>query len=360
MNLLEDYGLTERFLNEAAQYPEYQLARVIAQQRGRYRIVTERGIANAEISGKLRFNTTELARFPAVGDFVMVSSDGQDGDAVIHAVLTRKSVFLRTAVGVRGQAQSVAANIDTAFICMSLNRNFNLSRLERYLSVTWDSGATPVVVLTKADLCYDLPQKVAQVEKVSRYSDIVTISAYDADVEEKLSGYLKKGTTSAFIGSSGVGKSTLINRLLGEEILSTGEIGKEDKGRHTTTGREMFPSPFGGVVIDTPGMRELGAESVDLEKTFDDIEELAFRCKFRDCTHTSEPGCAVLAALKEGTLDLRRYQNYCKLKTETGYDGLNAREIEVRKAERMFKDVGGMKNVRRVAKEYRDRSGQQF
>lgn len=350
MNLLEQYGATERFLSEATLHPAYQLARVIAQHRELYRVVTEKGITLAEISGRLRHDTTELARFPAVGDFVMVSADGQDGSAVIHSVLTRKSVFLRTAVGVKGQAQSVAANIDTVFICMSLNQNFNLSRLERYLSVAWDSGATPVVVLTKSDLCEDLPQKIAQVERAASFADVVAISVYDAGLEEKLSRYLKKGTTAAFIGSSGVGKSTLINRLLGEEVIVTAATGKEGKGRHTTTAREMFPSPFGGVLIDTPGMRELGAESVDLEKTFDDIEALAARCRFRDCTHTTEPGCAILAALEEGALEPRRYQNYCKLKTEAGYDGLNAKEIEVKKAERMFKEVGGMKNVRRAAK----------
>ncbi len=355
MNLLDEYGLTERFVNEAALYPEYQPARIIAQHREMYQIVTGQGISFAEISGRMRFETDELVMFPAVGDFVMVSSDGQDSNAVIHRVLPRKSLFIRTAVGVSGQAQCVAANIDTVFICMSLNQNFNLSRLERYLSVAWDSGATPVVILTKADLCEDLPQKTAQAAQVSLFADILPISVYDADVEEKLSGYLKKGTTSAFIGSSGVGKSTLINRLLGDEVTASGETGKDGKGRHTTSVREMFLSPFGGVLIDTPGMRELGAESIDLEKTFDDIEELVSRCKFRDCTHTSEPGCAVLSALEDGSLDMRRWQNYCKLKTEAGYDGLSAKEIEVRKAERMFKDVGGMKNVRKAAKEFNRR-----
>lgn len=353
MNLLNNYGLTDRFSNEATIYPHLSLARITAQYRGLYKIITEHGEMQAEISGKFRYETTELAKFPTVGDFVMVSVDNSESNAIIHHVLTRKSVFFRTAVGVSSQAQSVAANIDTVFICMSLNHNFNLSRLERYLSVAWDSGATPVVLLTKSDLCDDLAKAVKDVERVSSFSDVISLSVFDENVEQKLSKYLKAGTTSALIGSSGVGKSTLINKLLGEEILATADIGKADKGRHTTTGREMFPSPFGGVLIDTPGMRELGAESADLGKTFDDIEELASRCKFHDCTHVNEPGCAILEALVNGTLDHRRFQNYSKLKTEAGYDGLNAKEIEVKKLERMFKDVGGMKNIRKFAKQQR-------
>lgn len=353
MNNLEKYGLTNRFENEATMYPEWRIGRIAAQYRGLYKIVTEEGEQTAEISGKFRYETCELVQFPTVGDFVMIGANQSDGVAIINQVLTRKSLFLRKAVGVTGQTQPVAANIDYVFICMSLNQNYNLNRLERYLSVAWDSGATPVVVLTKADLCEELEQAVLDVERVSAYSDVITLSIYDADVEEKFAPYLKRGVTAAFIGSSGVGKSTLINRLLGTEMLDTSEIGKADKGRHTTTGREMFPSPFGGVLIDTPGMRELGADSVDLEKVFDDIEELACSCRFSDCTHTNEPGCGILQAVKDGTLEQRRVDSYLKLKTEAGYEGLNAREIENKKLERMFKEVGGMKNARKFAKEKR-------
>ncbi|QRN85743.1 ribosome small subunit-dependent GTPase A [Clostridia bacterium] len=355
MNQLEKYGLTDRFKNEATLYPDLSLARIVAQYRGLYKIVTKTDELQAEISGKLRFETSELAKFPTVGDFVMVSAEHLGGNAIIHHVLTRKSLFMRTAVGVHGQAQLVASNIDTVFICMSLNNNFNLSRLERYLSVAWDSGAIPVILLTKSDLCDDLQKSVTEVERASSYTDVIPLSVFDDDLAEKLGKYLKAETTVAFIGSSGVGKSTLINKLLGDEILATADIGKADKGRHTTTGREMFVSPFGGVLIDTPGMRELGAESVDLAKTFDDIEELARNCRFRDCTHTGEPGCAIIKALADGSLEKRRFDSYRKLKTEAGYEGLNAKEVEVKKLERMFKEVGGMKNMRKIVKEKRKR-----
>lgn len=268
--------------------------------------------------------------------------------AVIHRVLNRKSLFVRRAVGVSGQAQPVASNVDVVFLCMSLNQNFSLNRIERYLSIAWDSGATPVIVLTKVDLCRDLAQAVSQVEAISCFSDILTLSMFDEDICDKFAPYFAKGQTCALIGSSGVGKSTLINPLLGTQVISTQEIGKGDKGRHTTTGREMFPCPLGGVVIDTPGMREIGAESADLSQTFGEIEDLARHCRFRDCTHTNEPGCAVLAAVEQGRLDQRRLDSYRKLEHESSYDGLSSREVEVKKAERMFR-VSPVPTTRRKA-----------
>lgn len=348
MNQLERYGVSERFLAEATLYPGYKLARVIAQYRGEYKIETDQAELPAEISGKLRYDAQELAWYPTVGDYVMASVEGER--ALIHQVLTRKSLFVRKAVGLSGQAQPVASNVDIAFLCMSLNQNFNLNRLERYLAIAWDSGATPVIVLTKTDLCENPAQAIAQVETIRGFSDVIALSMFDGDVCEKFLPYFKGNQTCAFIGSSGVGKSTLINRLLGSAVIATQETGRGDKGRHTTTGREMFPCPLGGVVIDTPGMREMGAESADLSRTFSEIEELAKMCKFRDCTHTSEPGCAVLAAIACGELDERRLASYHKLAHETSYDGLSSKEIEAKKRERMFKEVGGMKNVGRFSK----------
>lgn len=351
MNHLKQYGVSERFIIEATMYPEYQLARIIAQYRGKYKIVTECGETLAQISGKMRFDTEELAQYPAVGDFVMISQQEGDGEAIIHHILTRKSLFERKAVGVSEQTQPVATNVDIVFLCMSFNQNFSLNRMERYLSIAWDSGATPVIVLTKSDLCDDLETAVREVERISFFSDVLVLSMFDEDIIEKFTPYFSKDQTCAFIGSSGVGKSTIINRLLGQEMLETQEIGKNDKGRHTTTGREMYPCPLGGAVIDTPGMREMGAESADLSRIFHEIEELASQCRFRNCTHTSEPGCAVLKAVQDNLIDQRRLDSYFKLQQETGYDGLSSKEIEVKKLERMFKDVGGMKHARRFAKE---------
>ena len=224
----------------------------------------------------------------------MAGKTGEGTQAVIHQVLPRKSVFMRKAAGSDRKEQLVATNIDIVFLCMALNQDFNVRRLERYLSIAWDSGAKPVVVLTKSDIC--------------------------EDIEEKLP-YLSAGTTAAFLGSSGVGKSTLVNRLLREERLATGGIRNDDKGRHTTTHRELLFLPDGGMVIDTPGMRELGMWDAKsgIDRTFSDIEELALQCRFRDCTHTVEPGCAVQKALKNGTLSKERMQSYQKLKTENDY-----------------------------------------
>ena len=345
--------MTDRYINESSIYEGLRLARVIAQYKGLYKIITDNGERKAQISGKLRHETTELSKFPAVGDFVMVSYEKTEDTAVIHHILTRKSVFLRTAVGIKDQAQVVASNVDSIFICMSLNSNYNLNRLERYLSIAWDSGATPVIVLTKSDLCENLTQVIQEVEQVSFYSDIITTSMFENNID-KFKPYLKEGITAAFIGSSGVGKSTLINQMLEKSILETKETGKDDKGRHTTTGREMFPTILGGVVIDTPGMRELGVQSADLSKSFADIERLAQHCKFNDCSHTNEPGCAIQNALSEGRIDQRRLNSYIKLKNEASYEGLNSKQIESQKLERMFKEVGGMKNARKFAKKRKD------
>jgi len=353
LKLLKSYGLTDRYINESSIYEGLRLARVIAQYKGLYKIITDNGEQKAQISGKLRHETTELSKFPAVGDFVMVSYEKTEDTAVIHHILTRKSVFLRTAVGIKDQAQVVASNVDSIFICMSLNSNYNLNRLERYLSIAWDSGATPVIVLTKSDLCENLTQVIQEVEQVSFYSDIITTSMFENNID-KFKPYLKEGITAAFIGSSGVGKSTLINQMLEKSILETKETGKDDKGRHTTTGREMFPTILGGVVIDTPGMRELGVQSADLSKSFADIERLAQHCKFNDCSHTNEPGCAIQNALSEGRIDQRRLNSYIKLKNEASYEGLNSKQIESQKLERMFKEVGGMKNARKFAKKRKD------
>lgn len=352
MNQLIRYGAGKRCFAEAALYPGLFPARVVSQYKDLYKLVTEGGECLAEISGKFRYETAELSEYPAVGDFVMAdrTEDGS-GNAIIHRVLTRKSVFERAAAGTEHQTQVVAANVDTVFICMSLNNDYNLNRLERYLSVAWNSGATPVVVLTKADLCKDLPGVIAEISAAAPGTDVVVTSSYDQTSCNRLLSWLRQGMTASFIGSSGVGKSTLINKLAGEELLTTSEIRQDDKGRHTTTRRELLVLPQGGTVIDTPGMRELGVESVDLSRSFSDIDDLAGKCRFRDCTHTAEPGCAVRQAIEAGTLNSRRLESYQKLKREARYDGLSFRQIETEKLNAMFEDVGGMKKARKFIRQ---------
>ncbi len=354
MNQLINYGANERFLAEATLYPDLRLARVVSQYKDLYKIAAQQDETLAEVSGKFRYEAVYLSDYPAVGDFVMADFP-QASNAIIHRVLTRKSAFERTAVGIDDEMQVVAANIDVVFICMSLNSNYNLNRLERYLSVAWNSRATPVVVLTKSDLCDDLPGVLAEISAVALGVDIIVTSICDQASCDNLLVYLKPGVTASFIGSSGVGKSTLINRLAKEDLLATSEIGQDGRGRHTTTRRELMVLPQGGIVIDTPGMRELGAESADLSKSFADIDALAANCRFRDCTHASEPGCAVQQALQTGALNARRFENYQKLKKEARYDGLSSRQIEAEKINTMFGSKGDMKKMRDLAKQKNNR-----
>lgn len=348
MQTLKHYGLTPFFSAQAALYPDETIGRVISQGRDIFKVITEDAEFFAEVSGKCR----SLGTFPAVGDFVMLDrASGENGHGQIQHVLARKSVFERKAAGQKG-TQVVAANIDIVFICSSLNNDFNLRRLERYLSIAWNSGALPVVVLTKSDICDDTDEKLAEASDVAIGADVLVTSGFIDDTLVKLRAYLKEDVTAAFIGSSGVGKSTLINALAGDSLLKTAAIRQDDdKGRHTTTRRELIALPQGGVVIDTPGMREIGLDSADLAKAFSDIDALAAQCRFRDCTHKAEPGCAVRAAVESGALDENRLESYLKLKKEARYDGLNSRQIEKEKITEMFSDFGGIKNARKFAKE---------
>ena len=344
---MKNYGLSDRFINESKLY-SFSLGRIISQDKGLYRAVTENGEFKAQISGKLRYNAVNISDYPAIGDFVML--DENDGNSVIHHILTRKSAFIRKAAGTSNNDQVVAANVDTVFICMSLNKDFNLRRLERYISIGWDSGAVPVVVLTKSDLCGNIDDIMNDLDEVALGLEIIITSSLKDDYEN-IKKYIKYGQTVAFIGSSGVGKTTLINKLIGEDIFETKEIRNDDRGRHTTTKRELILLPEGGVVIDTPGMRELGIEGADFSKAFADIDDLSQMCRFSDCTHTKEPGCAVRNAVEDGSLSEERLESYFKLKKEAKYDGLNSKQIETEKVKRMFKDVGGMKNARKFIKE---------
>ena len=319
---MRQYGLSEAVEKSAERFADLTVSRVLSQEKGIYRLVSSQGEKWGEISGRFHYDVQAKSEYPAVGDFVMVDWNKSGGNAVIRHVLPRKSCFIRKAAGVKNEEQVVAANIDTVFLCMSLNNDFNLRRLERYVSIAWNSGAVPVVVLTKADLCSNLEHKLFEVSSVAEGVDVLVTNTINQDGYEEIYPYLTEGKTIAFIGSSGVGKSTLINCLLGEKHLDTNGLRNDDKGRHTTTHRELILLPSGGMVIDTPGMRELGMWDAanGIDQTFADIEMLAQKCRFRDCTHSgNETGCAVQEAVECGELSIDRFRSWQKLMNENRY-----------------------------------------
>ena len=337
--------IPDRYAALVAEYPGLALCRVSLQEKGLYHLLSAEGEQPAAVSGRFQYVAATASDYPAVGDYVMADLNGGD-TAVIHHVLPRKSVFIRKAAGSAKTEQVVAANVDTVFLCMALNNDFNIRRLERYLTVAWESGATPVVVLTKSDLCDDLADKIAQTKSVASGADTVTVSAMEDDGYNQLTNYLVDGKTLAFVGSSGVGKSTQINRLLGEDRLRTNGLRNDDKGRHTTTHRELIVLPCGATVIDTPGMRELGMwdSGEGIAATFSDIEALAEKCRFKNCTHGTEPGCAVRAAIERGELSEERLSSYEKLKKENAYSEDAAGYLAAK--EKKFKNIAKLNKTR--------------
>jgi ribosome biogenesis GTPase len=296
-------------------------ARVLAHHRGLWRLVSSQGEITGRLSGRFA-QEAEAGEYPVVGDWLAVSQVEGSTDALIHAVLPRKSAFSRRAAGGRG-AQVVAANIDVAFLVAALNNDLNARRLERYLVATRDSGAAPVIVLTKADLSTSPEEQTQSVVDVAGGAPVIVLSALTGDGLDKLSPWLAAGTTAALLGSSGAGKSTLLNALAGQPLMDTGAIREaDDRGRHTTTHRELFRLPNGAMIVDTPGMRELGLLEVDaaLDASFEDVVALLSTCRFGNCSHTNEPGCAVLAALAEGSLSDERWRAYLKLRKELAFN----------------------------------------
>ncbi len=310
----------------------FLVGRVSAVHTNLCQVLTEGGEITAQVSGKMRDKiNNELigpggdfldTGFPAVGDWVVMIHDQQHNSGMIRMILPRRTKFSRNAAGATSQEQVIAANIDYAFIVAALNADFNPSRIERYLVTTWNSGAIPVILLNKADLCADIDAKTAEMEKTAVGVSVHAISAAKGDGLEQLKPYLQNGRTSVFIGSSGAGKSTIINRLLGRDVIKVVETSDyKDKGRHTTTSREMYLLEGGGIVIDTPGMRELQLWEGEqgLSETFDDIEQLAAQCRFNDCRHQEEPGCVIRSALEKGEIDQVRFKNFLKLQRELKY-----------------------------------------
>ena len=308
---IEDYGIVPN-----CEHLPGIPARVTAVHKERYEIVCQHGITHARLKTKEYYVDTQ--DFPTTGDFVMIHYI-DNGDSQIIATLPRKTFFSRREPGPVPRDQAVAANFDYVFIMQSLNLDFNPKRLERYLTLAWQSGATPVILLTKADLAEDYWDYLTQVDRVAAGVNIHVVSAHTGYGLPRLNAYLQPGKTVVFLGSSGVGKSSLVNALAREEIMAVSAIREDDsKGRHTTTHRQLIRLQSGVMIIDTPGMRELGMWDVSdgLDQAFADVESYLGKCRFSDCKHEREPGCAIRAAIEAGQLDISRWESYQKLSEE--------------------------------------------
>ncbi|GAB5537786.1 MAG: ribosome small subunit-dependent GTPase A [Rubricoccaceae bacterium] len=321
---LSDWGWNAHFAShlDALSLPDARPARVVQQARTRTLVHGTDSAQPAVLPGRILSDPD--ADRPAVGDWVAVAGDEL---AVIQATLPRQTAFSRKVPGETTREQVVAANLDFVFIVAGLDGDFNLRRIERYVSQAWSSGATPVLLLNKADVCDDVDGRRVGAEFAAPGVDVHVLAARAGDGLDALGAYLAPGKTIALVGSSGVGKSTIVNHLLGHERMATGDVREDDsRGRHTTTHRELVPLPSGGLLIDTPGMREMQLWDTGdgLATGFSDLEALAQACRFHDCAHIHEPGCAVLAAVEAGTFDADRYASYLKLRKETEY--LEARQ----------------------------------
>lgn len=357
MPTLEDLGWTPRFAAAFEPHRSRHLTpgRVSLEHTHIYRVLSPDGERLARIAGRLRHEATGPADFPAIGDWVALESTQSDtGTCRIRAVLPRATQFARRAAGNPTEPQVVAANIDVVFLVSGLDNDFNPRRIERYLVTAWDSGATPVIVLNKADLVDDVDAYIREVERVARGVAVETVSARQAESVDRLRAHLGRGKTAALLGSSGVGKSSIANVLIGEDRLRTREVRASDsRGRHTSVSRQMVMLPDGGILIDTPGMRELQLwdTSDALAGAFADIDGLAADCRFRDCRHQSEPGCAVIAAVEGGSLPAERLESFRKLQAEQTHQAAQQDErarIEIKRAGKI-----GAKALRARLKEKR-------
>lgn len=321
------------------------VARIIAVHKDRYEIVSNNGKGFAKLKRGVYFDNPNSI-YPTTGDFVLIEWN-EIGESMIYETLKRESSFSRTASSSdrnrelhNQHEQLVASNFDYVFIMQSLNNNFNINRIERYLSLAWESGGIPVIILTKSDLVENAQKYIEEVQDIAFGVDVYAISSVNQDGIENIKKYFAKGNTIVFLGSSGVGKSTLVNTLCGEEVMKTMKVREEDsRGRHTTTSRNLIMLPTGAMVIDTPGMRELGMWDAKggISKTFSDIEELIGTCKYSNCTHTNEPGCKILEAIENGTIDKERFEQYIKLQKESEYN--TDSETYLKNKKEKFKEI---------------------
>jgi len=353
---LEDLGYNDRFeqFRKAENLTDFAIGRIIAEHKERYVVKSAEGEYEAEITGHMRYTAKSREDFPAVGDWVaMLTYDA--GVAIIHSILPRFSTIKRQAVGQYGEVQIIGTNIDVAFLVQAVDRDFNINRLERYLTICHSSRVRPIIVVTKTDLITE-PSLNEIVNRIKlRIAEVMVIAVSNETHEgyENLKQVIEKGKTYCMLGSSGAGKSTLLNNLSGRAIMKTDAISvSTQKGRHVTSHRELIVLEHGGILIDNPGMREVGIADTEsgLETTFDKITHLAKNCRFKDCTHLNETGCAVIEAVEKGVMDRSSYENYLKMQREKSY--FESTLVERRKREKQFGKI--MKNYKKDMKRNKD------
>ena len=340
---IKDYGLKDSTSKNIDK--NKMIARIIATHKDRYEIACDNGLGYAQIKRGCYYDNPNSI-YPTTGDFVLIEWNNM-GDSMIYETLRRESSFSRTASSSdrnrelhNQHEQLVAANFDYVFIIQSLNNNFNINRIERYLSLSWESGGIPVIVLTKSDLVSNPKEYVNKIQDIAFGVDVYAVSCITKEGIEDINKYFSKGKTIVFLGSSGVGKSTLVNTLYGREVMKTSEVRENDsRGRHTTTSRNLIMLPNGAMIIDTPGMRELGMWNAEegISKTFSDIEQYIGTCKYSNCTHTSEPGCKILEAIENGEISKERFEQYLKLQKGSQYNTDSEKYLKDKKEK--FKEI---------------------